>query len=203
MIAGVSLTGPNGEGVGPLTPLPLIPKGTVAKCPSGHSWPVFQGDSSGPTPPSDWEFVRTEDVKRLEIGTGEESRSFDHSASDAESTRTFNLVREIAQTIDVESERTTTLTLGASLSPFDIVSIEASGERALRDLYGISIEARKTVTESIEIPVPARKKVTLHLVWKDIRQVGTAIFRNRNGVEVGVPFNVLVDATWDYRLTDS
>lgn len=197
------LTDSGGQQVSVLKAYPLMDRGTVAECPEcGITWPVFKSGPAGTAVPSRWRVVAITEAERFEEPIGSDSRVLDSSQSTLAITRSLTFTKEWAQTTNVEVEKTQTVSGGAGISLGEIVSLEASAEQAISSHYGITTETRRVEEEHLELPVPAGVRVRVTLHWKRVWQAGVVRLADEHGLELEVPFSVVVGLTFDQQLLD-
>lgn len=127
---------------------------------------------------------------------GEEIRTFDNRRSATGITRSVKAGREWTRTLTVGDDRRTTY--GAEVSG-GASWLRAKGniERELQRNYSMESGTRHTFEEEISITVPERTAVRIQLRWKRIWQRGVVVLRNPDGTTSQVPYQIVVNITFD------
>jgi hypothetical protein len=150
------------------------------------------------TPPR-FEIVETD---QYEEPLGEEARVIDNRFSATGVTRNVRASREWTRTMTVSEERTRTY--GAELGGGPAwLKIKGSVEQELHRTYSTENQSKQTFAEEITITVPERTSVRLVIRWKRIWQRGVVRVTRGDGTVSEVPYQVVVNITFDQSQQDA
>lgn len=156
-----------------------------------------------PAPQASGELVVVEvrETGQYEEPLGEEIRTIDNRRSATGITRSVKASREWTRTLTVGDEQKRTF--GAELSG-GVSWLRAKGsiEAELQRNYSVESGTRHTFEEEITISVPEHTSVRIQLRWKRIWQRGVVVLRGPDGATYQVPYQVVVNITFDQTLSD-
>lgn len=163
--------------------------------------PYVQAQASA-QPQGDPVVVEVRETGQYEEPLGEETRTIDNRRSPTGITRSVKASREWTRTLSVGGEQHTTF--GAEVSG-GVSWLRAKGniERELQRNYSMESGTRHVYEEEITITVPERTAVRIQLRWKRIWQRGVVVLRNPDGSTNQVPYQVVVNITFDQTLSDA
>jgi hypothetical protein len=192
-----------GEPISVVTPYFVMDRSAVAKCPRcGATWAVFGDGQPAKMPHGPWSVKAINETERFERQIGVDQQIIDASGVSSDVTQKLTFSRHWTQTIDVESEKSHTTSLGGKISLGDVLSLEASVEQAVRDTYGISSETGRTNTQEVQVTVKAGKRLQISLHWKIISQAGTVELEQSGVGSILVPFVCAADLSFDQVFKD-
>jgi hypothetical protein len=164
----------------------------------------YQQQQWGPPPPPMPEPTRVEIVEttQFEEPLGEEVRVIDNRQSGTGVMRNVKASREWVRTVNIGAEQVRTL--GGELG-IKAAWLTAKGhvEQELHRTYSTEHQTTQIFAEEVQITVPARTSVRLVLRWKRIWQKGFVRLVQADGSVVEVPFQVVVNVTFDQFQQDA
>jgi hypothetical protein len=151
--------------------------------------------------PAAWDARQIElvEMQRVEQPLGEERRIIDNLASSAAIQRRITVSREWSQTVafDEETDSSVRAQVGAKIKLIADIKVEA--ERRIREKYSTSTETRKQFSEEVVISVPAKTRIDLIFVWKQVWQCGIVRIHCQDGSTIDVPYRLCLEPTFDQR----
>jgi transcription elongation factor Elf1 len=173
---------------------------TCGRC--GQSW-NFTSAGQPSSAVSDELVVRITETVRTEEPIGDEMRRVDNSGTSTSTVRRLRLTKRWLQRCEVQVEQSHATTGGAELAVGTVAKYHSTTEAAVRRNLTIGTEDEQTFEEEIEIAVPPRTLVQLHLRWKRIWQEGYADLTDPQGNTARVSFRTVVGVTFDQESVDS
>jgi hypothetical protein len=115
-------------------------------------------------------------------------------------TSTIRVSRRWLQRLEVDWEKSgTTSTAGkASLSSkYAGIDIERKVEQSLKSSLSLSAETEQLTEQSLEVTVPAHRRLIVRLHWKQIWEEGDLGVRLPDGTSAQIPYRAAVDVAFD------
>lgn len=198
----------------PLHPIDLERDDTIAGGASASQHPAPQYAASHyppqqyPTPPvaapADWSAaarVELIETDQYDEPLGEEVRVIDNQHSTTGVIRNVRASREWTRSVSIGSDRSRTYGAEAGGGP-SWLSVKGHIEQQLHRTYSAESQEKQVFAEEIQITVPAWTSVRVVLRWKRIWQRGIARVIQGDGSLVEVPFQVVVNVTFDQSQQD-
>jgi hypothetical protein len=172
--------------------------------PGQYQYPQPQHQQRQPPPhyrAPEPQIVGVQETGQFEEPLGEEVRVIDNQHSGTGVTRSVKASREWSRTLTLGNEHTRTL--GAEVSG-GVSWLKAKGniESELQRTYSMETNSRHLFEEEITISVPERTSVRLVLRWKRIWQRGVVRMDLGDGSITEVPYQVVVNVTFDQSQED-
>jgi hypothetical protein len=182
-----------------LTPLPLMDRSAIARCPKcKDSWSVFASSDVQEEPAHS---VAIEETRRSEEAVGEDRRSIDNSRSAVALRRRFTMSREWSRVCRISQEDASTVGTSVNIGLDQLTSISSSAEFEIRNHYSVSTESREVYSEEIDVEVPASTKLCMVFSWKRLWQHGLAHVHSGQTTAT-LPYMVSVGLTFDQEQID-
>lgn len=146
--------------------------------------------------------VEVIETDQFEEHLGEEARVIDNRHSATGVTRSVRASREWSRTLSIGSDQTRTYggEIGGGVA---WLKVKGNVEQELKRSYSTEIATKQEFSEEITITVPERTSVRLVLRWKRIWQRGVVRVTEPDGVVYDVPFQVVVNITFDQLQHDA
>jgi hypothetical protein len=149
-----------------------------------------------------WSVVQIIETERRSEPLGIETREIDNSQSEIQVTRRFTVSREYSSAYTVDYEKTTGANGDLSFSVAGLSGIKVNLEKKIAEKYSISNSQKRTYTEEITLTIPAKKRVSIRLNWKQIWQYGIIRLQSKENVSIQIPFKVNLEPTFDQQQID-
>jgi hypothetical protein len=154
-------------------------------------------DAFGP-----WSIINIFETHRSEEYVGQEQRVIDNTRSNSPSNRKLSISREWSKTYVIEQEKAQRVGGELHAGIQILAALSASIENAITTKYSIADQNRQFHAEEIEVTIPSRTRLRLFLQWKRIWQHGVVRLRNKKNIEMEVPFQVIIELTFDQAQVD-
>ena len=113
----------------------------------------------------------------------------------------FKVSREWTRTVSIADEKIDVQANGIAAGP-SWFNIRSSVERHLQRTYSSEKQTKQQFAEEITVTVPERTDVHLVLNWKRIWQRGTVRVIHADGAVYTVPYQAIVNITFDQYQED-
>lgn len=175
---------------------PVTPHGSAPQAPV---WGGAPGRQPSLRQPARVEVIETD---QFEEPLGEEARVIDNRHSATGVTRSVRASREWSRTLSIGSDQTRTYggEVGGGVA---WLKVKGNVEQELKRSYSTEASTKQEFSEEITITVPERTSVRLVLRWKRIWQRGVVRVTEADGVVYDVPFQVVVNITFDQSQHDA
>jgi len=154
--------------------------------------------------PQAWQYsiVSIVETQRIIEPLGEETREIDNSKSNIQVLRKITVSREWSQSFIIDHEKTKSFGGRVDLKlPFSL-NINANLEKVIKEKYSISIGIKYLYSEEVTLTIPAKTRVQVIFVWKQIWQCGIITIRDLDNTEWQIPFRFRLEPTFDQRQID-
>jgi hypothetical protein len=161
------------------------------KC--GGNWPVFSDTGQ-------IVILNAIDTRRTATPMGYDDYARDNRSSSIPMNSTIKVSRRWLQRLEVdwEESRTTSTTGKVNLlSQYASVGLERKVEQSLKSSLSLVTEAEQLTEQSVEVVVPAHRRLTVRLNWKQIWQEGRLEVRLPDGTSAEIAYRAAVDVTFD------
>lgn len=138
--------------------------------------------------------------QRKAVSIGFDDYTRDNSSSSIEMTSTIRISRRWLQKLEFHWEKAVTRSTTGSIhlsSKYVGSQVEQKLEKSLRSTLGISSEVEQLLEQTVEVVIPAGRRLTVRLHWKEIWQEGNIEARLPDGTHIDVPYRAAVDIAFD------
>jgi hypothetical protein len=160
--------------------------------------PAARGSGLALAPVAHVEVIET---GQYEEPIGEEVRVIDNRQSAAGVVRNIKVSREWTRTVSIAAERATVNGASLAVGPAWL-NVKGSVEQQLHHTYSAEEQSTHVFAEELTLTVPESSRVRLVLAWKRIWQRGIVKVAQDDGTIYQVPYQVVVNVTFDQSQHD-
>jgi hypothetical protein len=138
--------------------------------------------------------------QRKAVSIGFDDYTRDNSSSSIEMTSTISISRRWLQKLEFHWEKAVTRSTSGNLhfsSKNVSAQVDQKLETSLRSTLGISSEVEQRLEQTVQVIIPAGRRLTVRLHWKEIWEEGNVEARLPDGTHIDVPYRAAVDIAFD------
>jgi hypothetical protein len=159
----------------------------------GGVWPVFTGVGQITV-------MGQAETRRSATPLGDDDYTRDNRQSGIPMTSTIKVSRRWTQKVELRWEESSTKSTVGRVnlsSKYAGSQLERKIEQSLRSALSLSSETEQLLEQSVEVTIPARRRLTVRLHWKQIWQEGTIEVQLPDATQLNLPYRAAVDITFD------
>jgi hypothetical protein len=161
-----------------------------------ESWKVFYRAE----PTDDVVALGLTTTQRSSVSMGYDDSVRDNRTGTESMIATVRVSRRWQQKVEVlwEETKTRSATARVNLSlKYAGTEVEGKIEQSLKSSLSLSSETEQVLEQTLQVTVPAHRKITIRLHWKQIWQEGQITVRFSDGTTAQIPYRAAVDVGFD------
>jgi hypothetical protein len=188
------LLSPNGRAVLSLPKITEFREDSSFKCAQCNGeWTVFIHDTSVVV-------IGLTNIRRTAVSMGHDDSVRDNRTGTETMIATIKVTRRWLQKVEIswEEAKATSTTERIQLSfKYAGTEVEHRIEQSLKSNLSLSSETEQVLEQTLQVPIPARSRLTIRMHWKQIWQEGEIAVQFSDGATVQIPYRAAVDLAFD------